>query len=127
MFLEDEAYAVSEASDGIAALEVGRTNTKPLIMLLDFMMPKLDGMGVLRVAATDPLLARHGYIIMTALHRAESDELHQLHNHLHISSVTKPFDLDRLSAAITAMTDRLRAQADAPAEMEAPESFTSEH
>lgn len=127
MFLEDEAYTVLEAGDGLAALELGQTNSSPLIMLLDFMMPRLDGMGVLRVAATDPLLTRHGYIIMTALHRTESDELHQLRNHLHINSVTKPFDLDNLSATVAAMADFLRAQADVTAEVKASQSCTSEH
>ncbi|HEY7358104.1 MAG TPA: response regulator, partial [Ktedonobacterales bacterium] len=46
--LEDEGYEVAEAADGIAGLERLRASQENMVVLLDQLMPKLDGVGVLR-------------------------------------------------------------------------------
>jgi DNA-binding response OmpR family regulator len=89
-------------------------------------MPKLDGMGVLREAARDALLARHGYIIMTALHRTETDELLDLRRHLRIDSATKPFDLDHLAVTVAEMAALLHAP-DGPASPGKPPRHANDH
>ena len=47
LVLEDEGYAVREAMDGIEALAALRVSARPLVVLLDLMMPRLGGDGVL--------------------------------------------------------------------------------
>jgi len=46
MFIEDEGYQTLEAVDGVAALAVARASADALVVLLDYMMPRLDGPGV---------------------------------------------------------------------------------
>lgn len=46
-FLEGAGYKVEAALDGQAGLELV-SSSKPKLILLDIMMPKLDGIGVLR-------------------------------------------------------------------------------
>ncbi len=50
--LEDEGYAVLSAADGEEALQVARTR-RPDLVILDIMMPKLDGYAVCRVLRED--------------------------------------------------------------------------
>ncbi len=45
-YLERDGYAVDEAADGQGALELAKT-TKPDLILLDVMLPELDGFAVL--------------------------------------------------------------------------------
>src|SRR5260370_34813709 len=47
LLLEDEGLAVAEAADGRAALAILRAASDPYVVLLDQMMPPLDGFGVL--------------------------------------------------------------------------------
>jgi DNA-binding response OmpR family regulator len=45
-YLEREGFEVDETLDGRAALEVAR-RSEPDVVVLDWMLPGLDGMGVL--------------------------------------------------------------------------------
>lgn len=47
MLLEEEGYAVVTADDGQAALEIVRQDT-PALVLMDVMMPRLDGCAAFR-------------------------------------------------------------------------------
>src|SRR5450756_1310539 len=56
--LEREGYTVVTASDGAQALELGQT-VKPDLILLDCMLPKMDGFDVcrrLRQSVSVPIL-----------------------------------------------------------------------
>src|SRR5260221_13420537 len=44
--LEDAGYQVSEAKEGMAALRLLRSTRDRMVVLLDLMMPGLDGAGV---------------------------------------------------------------------------------
>jgi CheY-like chemotaxis protein len=91
------AISVSEAPDGVRALEVLRESPTPLVVLLDFMMPRLDGAGVLRAVVEDPLLAaRHAYVLITANVHALSKALISLLASLRAPVLPKPLDLDDL-------------------------------
>ena len=48
----DEGYSVLEASDGEEAVNTARTQ-KPDLILMDIMMPKLDGIGACKVIKSD--------------------------------------------------------------------------
>ncbi len=51
--LEGDDYVILEAADGAEALEVSRFE-RPSLVLLDIMMPRLDGIEVCRQLKADP-------------------------------------------------------------------------
>lgn len=63
--LEREGFEVSAALDGEAAIRQLRGDT-PDIMILDVMLPKVNGFEVLKLAKADPVLRRVPVIILTA-------------------------------------------------------------
>lgn len=63
--LEFEGYEVVEASDGVEALEQMRA-TDPDLVLLDVMMPRLDGWQVLEQAKADPQIEDIPIVLLTA-------------------------------------------------------------
>jgi CheY-like chemotaxis protein len=89
--------SVSEAPDGVCALEVLRESPSPLVVLLDLMMPRLDGDGVLRAVEEDPpLAARHAYVLITANVHALPKAFIGLLASLRAPVLPKPLDLDDL-------------------------------
>ena len=71
MILEDE-YEVIFAENGRQGLEMTRANQDSLsIILLDLMMPEMDGFEVLKVLSDDPDLRNIPVIVMTADREAE--------------------------------------------------------
>jgi CheY-like chemotaxis protein len=95
LILEDSGYTVLEASDGLMALNVLRATPHRMIVLLDLMMPRLDGIGVLTTVAADQRLARrHSFILMSAGRRTVSLSLARLLAELSVPILPKPFDLD---------------------------------
>ena len=59
-------YEVITAADGVEALEQASTH-QPNLIVLDIMMPKLDGFQLLRVLRGDPNSADTPLILLTAL------------------------------------------------------------
>ena len=64
--LTDEGYEVTEATDGRAALDHLRGGTRPDLILLDLMMPVLDGWRFRTEQLRDPKLAVIPVVIITA-------------------------------------------------------------
>lgn len=65
--LEMEGYAATALSDGSRVVETLEAACEPRIVLLDVMMPGVDGLEVCRRLAERPdLAARHRVIVMTA-------------------------------------------------------------
>lgn len=52
--LEARGYQVATAADGVEALEVMRSGESICLVLLDLLMPNMDGFEVLRHLSTDP-------------------------------------------------------------------------
>lgn len=63
--LEFEGYQVVQAADGVEALEQMRAE-KPDVVLLDVMMPRMDGWAVLAAAKEEPELAGIPIVLLTA-------------------------------------------------------------
>lgn len=63
---DDEGFEVSEAADGQEAIELLAGTTVPDAMVLDLMMPRLDGHGVLRQRAEQSLAADTRIVVLTA-------------------------------------------------------------
>jgi|SRR5690242_10482627 len=100
-------HIVSEAPDGPTALALLRSATERYVVLLDLLMPNMDGIEVLREVAKDQRLAtRHAYILVTVSRRAGSEELSQSLA-LAVPVVPKPFSLDTLLDAVAQASSRL--------------------
>ena len=70
--LEARGYIVEEAADGEAALARVYTSPPPDLILLDVMMPKIDGLEVARRIKSDESLPFIPVIMQTALDSTES-------------------------------------------------------
>ena len=70
LHLEHRGYEVSVAEDGLVAMELLAKNSFDAI-LLDQMMPRLDGYGVLQRLKADPLLQDVPVIVISANEAAE--------------------------------------------------------
>src|SRR5438132_8978796 len=69
---ESEGFAVTTAADGVEALAAVRSD-RPAVMVLDIMMPKLDGMKVMHELKADDDLRSVPVILVSA--KATSFEL----------------------------------------------------
>lgn len=105
--LEDEGYSVHEAEDGMIALRALRESSHPLVVLLDLMMPRLDGEGVLRAAVADERLRRHVYVMVTAKYQSLPTSLRSLISTLDVPVLPKPVDLDDLLNTVADASGRL--------------------
>lgn len=71
--LLEELYDVKTAAAGAAALEMARSGQRPDIILLDVMMPDMDGYEVLAQLGRDPRTADIPVIFLTALGSVEEE------------------------------------------------------
>src|SRR5829696_5620485 len=71
--LRDE-YVVKVAPSGERALQVAMGEARPDLILLDIMMPGMDGYEVLRRLRADPRTSAIPVIFLTALSSAEDEE-----------------------------------------------------
>jgi DNA-binding response OmpR family regulator len=115
-YLEREGFEIHEALDGLAALEVARS-VNPDVVVLDWMLPKLDGMTVLRELRR----FSDAYVILLTARTEEVDRIVGLSTGAD-DYLTKPFSPGELVARIRAMLRRPRSGSprDAPTFEEAP-------
>lgn len=95
--LEAEQMDVLEASDGITGLERAREQT-PDVVLLDVMMPGVDGWQIAEQLLDDPRTARIPIIFLTA--RAEFRDRARGLDLGGVDYVTKPFNPLELAALV---------------------------
>ena len=100
-YFTDIGYRVDTVEDGEQAFEtLGRE--RPDVVLLDLMMPRIDGIDVLTgILLMDPALP---VVVLTA----STDELLARHLIAHgaFDFVPKPFDFDALERVVTAAVAR---------------------
>ena len=103
-FLVQKEFQVLEAEDGEKALEVYHENQKEIgLILLDVMMPKLDGWSVLRQIRQESKVP----IIMLTARGEEQDELFGFE--LGVDEyISKPFSPKILVARVEAILNRTR-------------------
>lgn len=97
LILEAEGFHVLVASNGADALELLRAAPKlPAVILLDLMMPVMDGYAFRQVQRKDPKLSSIPIVVLTADGHAESKaaELGAA------GFLQKPVDLDELVAEV---------------------------
>ncbi|MCU4186473.1 response regulator [Acidiferrimicrobium sp. IK] len=99
---EMEGYTVIDAGDGEEGLAVTRRE-RPDVIVLDVMMPKLDGLGMARQLRADPDVASIPILLLSA--KAQATDVAA---GLAVADdyVTKPFEplelLDRVAALLAA-------------------------
>jgi DNA-binding response OmpR family regulator len=102
--LEAEGMEVLEASDGPAGLEQARNHT-PDVILLDVMMPGLDGWRVAEELLDDPTTEDIPIVFLTA--RAELRDRARGIDLGGVDYVTKPFNPVELAPLVRALLDRV--------------------
>jgi len=70
--LEMEGYEIIQANDGAAAWELLQTGRAPDLVILDVLMPRLDGFKVCRRIRATPRLATLPIVFLTALQDSSS-------------------------------------------------------
>jgi DNA-binding response OmpR family regulator len=103
--LEAEGMIVLEARDGTTGLETARAAT-PDVILLDVMMPGLDGWSVAEELLDDPITEDIPIVFLTA--RAEVRDRARGLDLGGIDYVTKPFNPLDLAPLVRALLDRVR-------------------
>ena len=98
-YLEKENYRVHVAEDGFTALEVAE-KIVPNLIILDLMLPKLDGMEVCKRLKKDERLREIPVIMLTAK-AEETDKVRGLELGAD-DYVTKPFSAKELMARVKA-------------------------
>ena len=103
--LDSAGFKTIEAADGKTALALARSE-RPDLILLDVMLPGLDGWGVAQKLAEMPETRGIPIVFLTA-RSAASDEV-QAHAVGGVGYITKPFDPAELSQTVTATIQRVR-------------------
>ncbi len=88
--LELEGFTVQVAKDGITGLEMAHSDPKPTVILLDWMMPGMDGMQVLSALRRDEYTEKIPVIMLTAKRTIGSIE--DAFDAKADGYITKPFD-----------------------------------
>ena len=95
-FLTRKGYLVTEAENGRLGLEEMRTG-QPHLVLLDLMMPEVDGWEVLRTRAREDALRAIPVVVVSA---NTGPELKDVLDKEICALLPKPFDLEALGALV---------------------------
>ena len=104
--LSDEGYEVLTAYDGVEALGVAQRH-RPDLVILDIVMPRLDGLQVCRRLRRDHALAAVPILFLT-----ERSTIEDRVKGLDVGGddyLVKPFDLGELKARVRALLRRARS------------------
>nr|WP_314433197.1 response regulator [uncultured Brevundimonas sp.] len=91
---------IREASDGEIALREIITRPAHLI-ISDYNMPNLDGLGLLRAVRVHPPIAKTAFIMLTG--RADRELVQQAMKYGVNNYLVKPFTVDQLKAKLEAV------------------------
>jgi DNA-binding response OmpR family regulator len=97
--LSDIGFRVLSATNGNQGLEVMAEHS-PDLVILDYMMPLLDGAGVLKAMRADPRLAAVPVIMISAVPESVVRARCQGYS----SFLRKPFDFEALLTAVERVT-----------------------
>jgi CheY-like chemotaxis protein len=101
LILEETGFPLIEVTNGTDVLAELRAAPYHLIVLLDLLMPELDGEAVLRAVLADQRLARqHAFIVLTAANDQRISAVEPFQSLLPLRIVHKPFDVDDVLDAV---------------------------
>jgi CheY-like chemotaxis protein len=113
--LEPEGYTLSEATDGVEGLDALRAAPEPLVVLLDYRMPNMDGWELLKhVEADGEALATHEFIVITADISTFPSAYIDMLRRISIRILAKPFTKEVLSGAVAQAIERLNTPPERP-------------
>ncbi|HEY3367838.1 MAG TPA: response regulator [Symbiobacteriaceae bacterium] len=95
--LQFSRYEVTMAADGAEALKLAGQNP-PDLVLIDWMMPVMDGLQAITALKANPALAHIPVILMTA--KAQEQDIQAGLAAGAAAYLVKPFPLDRLISTI---------------------------
>ena len=112
--LRNASHIVREATNGEEALAVLHRSPSPMVVLLDVVMPKLGGIGVLHEMEASPRLRdRHAFILMTATPEAIPPKaIAELLARFSIPLVIKPLSPSHLLLLVDQAAGRLHNDPD---------------
>ena len=90
-------WKVLTACNGVEGITKAKTE-RPDVILLDFIMPDLDGIAVLEILKSNLFTCSIPIIFMTAM--VDTKSLSRLKNTLAVGVITKPFDVMNLNFQI---------------------------
>lgn len=102
--LEGDGLAVAEATDGLEALEQVDA-ARPSLVLLDVMMPGVDGWGVAERLASDEETREIPVVFLSA--RAEQEDRLRAQELGAVGYVVKPFDPIELGGIVRGVLERV--------------------
>lgn len=109
LILMDAGYEVDQVADGVDALVWLRATREPMIVLLDWWLPGIDGLQVIQALSEEaPHPVRHAYLLITAAYELLVPRLGELPNGLLVWVIPKPFGLGGLLAAVADAARDLR-------------------
>jgi DNA-binding response OmpR family regulator len=97
--LSDIGFGVFSATNGKQGLEV-MAEHPPDLVILDYMMPLLDGAGVLKAMRADPQLAAVPVIMISAV----PESVARARCQGYAAFLRKPFDFETLLSAVQRVT-----------------------
>lgn len=109
-YLEHEGHAVTVVHDGRSALDLLRGRV-PDLLVVDVMMPRVDGLDVCRIVRADPRLAHLPVLVLTA--RTSEDDLLLGLDLGADDYMTKPFSPRELMGRVRSLLRRAERSASA--------------
>ena len=105
MRLGSKGYKVLEARDGAEAMRLARAE-RPDLVVLDVMMPQMNGWEVARALRQDPQLREVGIVMLTAI----GEHINELTSPLYGADeyIDKPFDFTDLEKKVAQVIAKRR-------------------
>lgn len=100
VLLETEGFHVDTARDGLEALAQLKAGPPPAVVLLDMMMPRMDGESLIREMQRDPAVADVPVVIMSG-HSAVREKAAALDA---AACLVKPVEVDELLRVVRRFT-----------------------
>jgi CheY-like chemotaxis protein len=91
-FLQLEGYQVDSVGDGVEALDYVHQHKRPCMIILDLMMPRMDGWQFRSEQKRDPKLAKCPVVVVSASTKDRAIDADRV--------LQKPVDLDGLLSAV---------------------------
>ena len=99
--LQDEDYETLEAPNAIEGHTMLLAAEEPLVVLLDYRLPVMDGCDLLGIVAQDARLRdRHVFVMMSASPKQTREDCGEELEDLEVPVLGKPFEIDELVEAV---------------------------